>query len=375
MWGEKMTGLLQDNQASRDNWIEAPTLTAEELVGSCWTFGDAAGNMFSRFLTLAPDGMVGNFFDGGADFWQVVNGRLCFIGKNGLPSVIFHVARAEGSSLVALAGKTFVNGAEAVCVLNATSHPAHPIAPSPANIERRANFLKAPQADKRRANLVVVSADSASRHDRWLDGAETAGRSWDICVAWRGAERPEAAAPIDYIAHLPNRSKFQAIFDLFYPGSPLWAYDRIWLPNDQVVVSAPELNQLFHLAAKYGLDMCQPSLRAGSGSHINHPVTVQQDNSEVRFVPFVEIVCPMFTKRALKICIGSFKDAVSGYGLDHLWQSFLGRPPLKTGIFDAVSVVNLDRSAEFFDATDAVAEEEALFKAYGFARPKVNGVL
>ena len=55
---------------------------------------------------------------------------------------------------------------------------------------------------------------------------------------------------------------------------------------------------MFHIFSKYGLDLAQPSLREGEGSYPNHPVTVQQPGSILRYEKFVEIMCPIFSMRA-----------------------------------------------------------------------------
>jgi len=356
-------------------WVEAPLMEAAALSGTFWTFGDLDGRLKSPFLVLAPEGLIGNFYDEQLDYWHVVNGRLCFIDQRGLPAIVFNAAQMEGSEIVALAGRAVLGGVDAIYVLTRTGHPPHRTAASSSDAERRATFLKEPGARARRPNLIVVRAGPSSLHPRWLEGVDALTRSWDICVSWYGKDLPEdpSLAP-EYLVHAPNQPKFRPIFDLFYDGSPLWDYDRIWLPDDDLLCSGWDINRMFHLSRKYGLDLSQPSLRNSPDCHINHPITAQRVGGEVRLEPFVEIMCPLFSGRALKICIGSIKEAVSGYGLDHLWPSFLGKPKTRMGIIDGVSVVHTRPIGATYDVRGAIAEQADLWKAYGFTYSPIEGV-
>ncbi|WFS02717.1 hypothetical protein [Rhizobium tumorigenes] len=357
-----------------DEWQEAPPLSNEILTGTFWTFSSLDHGTIGKFLVLAPDGRIGNFFTPSVDFWQVVNGHLCLIDKTGLPSVVFNVAKIDDGAISAIAGRGVVDGAAAVYMLTRTDHPAHPIAATPANVKRRATFLKQRPAASRRPNLVVVRANSKSLHPRWLEGLTEATRSWDLCVSSYDAEAPDLSLPCDYLTHQPNQKKFKPIYDLFYEDSPLWSYERIWLADDDLLISGADINVMFHLSNKHSLDLSQPSLRVQQGCFINHPITAQQPNSVLRHEPFIEIMCPIFSQRALKICIGSIKDAISGYGLDHLWPSFLGRAINRMAIIDAVGVVHTRPVGATYNIQAAIAEQTETLETYGLPLPKINGV-
>ena len=366
--------IARTNDSTEGDWVEAPPLTSEALSGSKWGFGNLDGQTLSPFLVLAPEGLIGNCLHGQLDSWQVLNNRLFFIGNNGLPSIIFNVARMENTKVSALAGRAVIGGVDAIYVLTSTDHPPHPVLATPPHVERRAKFLKQPAAEDRRPNLIVVRANANSLHPRWLEDVGLKTRSWDLCVSWYGNETPDLSVSPEYLSHAPNEKKFKPIYDLFYEGSPLWNYDRIWLPDDDLLVSGQDLNVMFHLSRKYGLDLAQPALRNIPGCHINHPITAQKPGSEVRMEPFVEIMCPLFSKRALEICIGSIKDAVSGYGLDHLWPSFLGRPATRMGIIDAVGIVHTRPIGASYDVRGAIGEQAAIWNSYGFTYAPIPGV-
>ncbi|SCB07961.1 DUF707 domain-containing protein [Rhizobium hainanense] len=361
--------------ASQIQWSDAPPLTQDMLSGTFWSLGDVNRGMFARFVVLAPDGMIGNYFDPAVDFWHVMGGRLCLIDRDGLPSVIFDSAHIENGNLMAFAGRGVVGGVDATYLLVPADHPPHPLFSTPAGVERRATFLTQPQEGLRRPNLVVVPAGSKSLHPRWFEKIDDASRNWDLCIGYYGAETPEVSgSPYEYLAHIPKTKKFKIIYDLFHEGSPLWNYERIWLPDDDLLCDGEDINRMFHLSHKHGLDLAQPSLKKGPGSYPNHPLTVQRPNSVVRFEGFVEIMCPVFSRRALQICIESMRDVESGYGLDHLWPSFLGRPAARMAIIDAISVAHTRPLGATYNVNAAVEEQAALFRTYQYTPLKYAGV-
>jgi hypothetical protein len=355
----------------REGWVEAPPQTTEALSGTFWRLADLDGRVLAPFLVLSPEGLVGNVFSDQMECWQVVNGRLCLIDKGGLPAIVFNVAELANGRPVAFAGRAIIGGVDAVYALQRTTHPAAMVMPG---AERRATFLKQPASAGRRPNLIVLRSNSASLHPHWLEGVDDRTRSWDLCISSYENTPPDTSMVAEYLVHAPNQRKFKPIFDLFHDGSPLWGYDRIWLPDDDLLCSGRDINRMFHLSRKYGLDLSQPSLVNGPGSHINHPVTAQRPGGGVRLSPFVEIMCPLFSRRALEICIGSLKEAISGYGLDHLWPSFLGRSATRIGIIDAVAVAHTRPIGASYDVRSAIGEQAALWKAYGFKYAPIEGV-
>ncbi|WP_412065042.1 hypothetical protein [Rhizobium sp. SYY.PMSO] len=354
---------------------EAPPLTGDTLTGTFWSFGDFKQGILSRFMVLAPGGLIGNYFDPSIDLWQIIDGRLCFVDHDGLPTVVFNLAGVEAGKVTTLAGRGIIGGVDSTYVLLATNHPAHPLFSTPAGVERKASFLVEPFRESQRPNLVVVPANAKSLHPRWFDGIDDGMRNWDLCIGYYGVEEPEVSgSPYEYLAHLPKRKKFKIIYDLFHQNSPLWNYERIWLPDDDLLCSGEDVNRMFHLSHKYDLDLAQPSLKKGPGCYPNHPLTVQRPHSVVRFEGFVEIMCPIFSRRGLQICIDSMRDVESGYGLDHLWPSFLGRPIGRMGIIDAVSIAHTRPLGATYNVNAALEEQAALFRAYQYTPLKYAGV-
>lgn len=361
-------------ESTTDEWVTAPQLSEMDFSGSFWCLSNDAGRQLSPFLVLAPGGLVGGFKSASASLWMLVKGYLCIVGDGGLPSAVFTAARVKDGKIVSLAGRGNIDGHSGLFTLTVTQHPQHPTFASPPHIERRANFLVQPEAGPLRPNLVILPAGKGSLHPNWFNDVTAATRNWDLCLGYYGTETPEISTPFEYLAHIPATKKFRLLYDLLHEGSPLWAYEAIWLPDDDLDGTGTDINRMFHVFRMHGLDLAQPSLKGGPGSFPNHPITVQRPNSVIRHERFVEIMCPLFSKRALKICVGSMKDVSSGYGLDHLWPSFLGHPTNRMGIIDAASFAHTRPIGATYDVRSAIEEQRQLFGAYRFNYQAIAGV-
>ncbi len=344
-------------------WVPAPPLSEALLCGSTWAFGTPGLAAIQPFLVLAPDGLIGNHRHPNEDFWHSPHGRLTFVAQDGLPSTVFTAARLNGSALLALAGQSRRVTPERLHVLAFVDHPPHPLFPTPPEADRRARFLRV-LAAPRRPNLVVLRAGSGSLHRRWWGDHPEVERNWDLCISTYDGDPEVVGAGAEYLADQPRQRKFQAIFDLFHPGSPLLAYDRVWLPDDDLLISVADINLTFHLTRKYALDLAQPALRPGPDCFHFHPVTLRQPDSVLHYAGFVEIMCPVFSARALRICLPSFRDSWSGHGLDYLWPSLLGGPQARLAIIDAVTMVHTRPIGHGYDLARAGEEMRATVAAY-----------
>ena len=361
-----MASVAPDAVASTD-WRIAPVLSEAALSGSFWSFGLMGHKPHARFMVLAPDGRIGNYQNRNEDSWLVLRGQLAFMSHQGKPSTIFDHALTDHGVVTGLAGRVRLPGARLVHVLRRVGHPAHPLHATSAEVDRDARFLKRPSGPVR-PNLVVLRAGDASLHTSWTKDIAEDDRSWDLCISAYGPDPSPVLDQAEYVTHQPHQRKFQAIHDLFFDGSPLWQYERVWFPDDDLMTGWGSINLLFHLARKYSLDLSQPSLLPVEGCFITHAITRQQRDSVLRYVDFVEIMCPVFSARALAVCRGTFRDSVSGFGLDHLWPALLGGGRTQIAIIDATGVVHTRPIGQTYDVQSAIAEEAALLNAYQFTR-------
>jgi hypothetical protein len=348
-----------------ERFIEAPQVGSEMLTGTLWRFGALGGETFAPFLVLAPDGRLGPYSHPNEDGWQVVDGSLEFVTRSGIVSTRFDRAFIEDGSIAALAGRVLIDEREHYHQLRLVEHPA--VRERDQAAERRATFLRGSR--RRRPNLVVLRAGETSLHGEWTRDILDHERNWDLCLSYYGSDPGSLSEPFEWLTHQPAQRKFEAIFDLFSPDSRLWDYERVWLPDDDLLTSWGDINRMFHLSRKYGLQLSQPSLAQVEGCHILHKIVAQKPDNVLRFTTFVEVMCPIFSREALRCCIGTFQDSLTGFGLDRIWPSMLGLPATTIGVIDDVGMIHTRPFAQNYDLASAIAEEAMLHRAYQFTMP------
>ncbi len=112
-------------------------------------------------------------------------------------------------------------------------------------------------------------------------------------------------------------------------------YRAVGLFDDDIKVSTTDLNRLFAIGDALGLKLWQPAL--DEGSRATWPITRRVRGSLARSVDFVEIMCPIFSREGLRICLPTFSENLSGWSLDTvLWRGLLNRQGM--AIVDAIPV-------------------------------------
>lgn len=94
--------------------------------------------------------------------------------------------------------------------------------------------------------------------------------------------------------------------------------DYFWFPDPDLEFEPGTIDKIFNLARTHALDLCQPALTSDSNTAHAH---LYQQPSEVapRKVPFVEVMCPVFSVECLSRNAWTFDLSHSGYGLDFIW--------------------------------------------------------
>jgi hypothetical protein len=178
-----------------------------------------------------------------------------------------------------------------------------------------------------------------------------------------------------------NGTKLRGLADCFDKAPfarPIDSYDWIWLPDDDLLADQETIDAFFQVVIKYDLKLAQPALH--ERSHIAHPITARHSGSLLRFTNFVEVMCPCFSRRALRRCSPYFRENVTTWGLDFLFVRLLNYPPRSVAIVDATPVVHTreygtgahyDRFREA--GKDPYAELDEVHIKYGFTfQPQIN---
>ncbi len=186
----------------------------------------------------------------------------------------------------------------------------------------------------RRRNLVIVRAGDNSLHPNWLAGPGE--RNWDLVVSYFGRDPDRFRAP-DVVRIDGPGPKWPALHALL-AGRPdlVDGYDRIWLPDDDLMIDKTGINRLFSLAAEYQLEVAQPALTWDS--YFGHITTLRNRQCTLRYTNYVEVMAPCVTRDVLLATLPLFDTNLSGWGLDFVWRRFVQRPSSGIAIVDAVTV-------------------------------------
>jgi len=184
-------------------------------------------------------------------------------------------------------------------------------------------------------NLVIIAAGAATLHLPWLkdtmrrfdvftvdfspDGT-LKGKGEDFYLAQKGFKPQLITAAIQQL------------------GDNIYAYERIWLPDDDLFITATSINRIFALAHKYKLDIGQPALTADS--YFSHKITLQIPLIECHFTNFVEIMAPIIKTQRLLDYSDILREAKTGWGIDALWRKHCFERNYRMAIIDSVPMVH-----------------------------------
>jgi hypothetical protein len=186
-----------------------------------------------------------------------------------------------------------------------------------------------------RRNLVIVRAGNSSLHEGWLPPVG-APRSWDCVVSYFGDD-PSIYKRPDVVRIDGKGPKWGGLHNLLVSDAVDWrAYDRIWLPDDDLAATPAAVERFFAIVQDQGLWLAQPSL--SHDSYISHAATAHHEGVVLRRTNFVEAMAPVFTPELLERVLPTLTLNDSGWGIDYLWQMYLDRPRLDSAIVDAVQI-------------------------------------
>jgi len=191
----------------------------------------------------------------------------------------------------------------------------------------------------KRRQLVFVRAGDDSLHSKWI--AQAKERSWDLFVSYYGKTQTNDESADFFVAG--GLSKFQHLKELIQKNPDFFFhYDYIWIPDPDVEISPQGIENLFKISAQYKTAISQPSL--SHNSFANHPITLNHPSFILRRTNFVEVMCPLFSREALKVCWESFDKSISSLALDILWPHLLNPKEQMFAVIDEVQARHTKRA-------------------------------
>jgi len=185
-------------------------------------------------------------------------------------------------------------------------------------------------------NLIVLRAGERSLHPNWLLNAEP---NFDLVVTFYGDTVPTEWSKQGYEISPLKGSKWRGLHS-YLSSTSLWRkYERILLPDDDLLFDAKKINDFFSIAAKYSSDLSAPAL--DEQSFFSHPITLKRKSFEARITNFVEVMCPCLSARFLDLALPLFTESDSGWGMDHYWNQLLANNSLQPPVIvDATAITH-----------------------------------
>jgi hypothetical protein len=184
-------------------------------------------------------------------------------------------------------------------------------------------------------NLIISPAGDKSLHKEWL----TSKPNFDLVLLYYGDDMEVAKSYIQDTPHVYASKGFKWwLIKSFIEDNLEWIsqYEYIWFPDDDLKIDTNNINNLFNIAKKYDLYICQPSLLG----YVSHKITLPQENSLLRYTNFVEIMAPVMNLNTVLKLKETFDVNYSAWGLDGIWSYLLGDPNNKIAIIDSIKMIH-----------------------------------
>lgn len=184
-------------------------------------------------------------------------------------------------------------------------------------------------------NLVVVRAGNNSLHHRWHEIAYE-DRNFDLLISFFSDEAYAQFAPKPGVeAVLVKGGKWDGLYKTL-SDRDLGKYEYFWLPDDDLDISAQDVNTLFADMTRYGLRIAQPSLTPDS--YFSHFVFSQCPGFVLRYTNYIEVMAPCLHRKVLEKALPLFRETMSGYGLDYIWCRWPESGAFRAAILDEIAM-------------------------------------
>ncbi len=179
--------------------------------------------------------------------------------------------------------------------------------------------------------LLIVVAGNESMHKRWLPPTS----EYDVFVVYYGSDDRYKddgkyydklrGCKLDILHQVANKHR-----------AVIAQYDGIVAPDDDLFITQESLLKFMRLCREYDLDLAQPSICGW----ISLAVTAHVPNSKIRYTSNIEQMCAFFSHKAWDLCVPTFMENRSKWGIDFLWGKLLGEPKDKIAIIDEIIAIH-----------------------------------
>ncbi len=195
-------------------------------------------------------------------------------------------------------------------------------------------------ADSGRSNLAVgqkrfllisrIGARSLHRH--WLSTDE---RSYDVLLS-RYDDRAEEPQGSGLTCEFRPGTKISGYSKLFREHSSLWKrYEFVGLFDEDIETDPATIDRMFAIGAEENLKIFQPALT--QDSYFSYAALLQNSFLKLRYVNYVEMMCPVFRSDVLDRVQPLFSLNFES-GIDLIWCNAVSEGPHDFAVIDAAPV-------------------------------------
>lgn len=206
---------------------------------------------------------------------------------------------------------------------------------------------------------MIVRAGASSLHPHWIADGD---RNWDLALScYQDGVSMEGAEYVTF----EKGPKWIPLHNLIRKNLKIIStYDYICLADDDLMTDAATWNNVFDTCREYELLLAQPALTLDS--YITHSITRQDDSYFMRFTNFVEVMCPVFSRTALQICVATMgQDSKYGWGQDFIWPLMLSAARTRIAVIDRYPVRHTRPVGHSTDKAHGLEKAYELMRQYG----------
>lgn len=193
--------------------------------------------------------------------------------------------------------------------------------------------MKRPEISIYKRNCIISAVGRGSLHRKWINDSPDFDLHlliYDDSYSYFFQDSPFIFCQKGY--------KLKLVYDYLQKNPDyLEKYDYFFLPDDDINMPAENIHALFEMMREYKLEIAQPAL---IDSYYTYEHTLKQKYSTLRYVNFVEMMLPCFSRDALKKVLFTFNENRQGWGSEYHWSSLIDFTGKEMAILDKIEAVH-----------------------------------
>lgn len=187
--------------------------------------------------------------------------------------------------------------------------------------------------------LLVTRIGKRSLHREWLDGP----RNFDVFFSCYDRNLPTIEGAGIHFEYRPGH-KLEGYGNFLNDPKTRWRdYNFICLMDEDLLADTETLNRMFRLCEEYQLKIAQPALTLQS--HFTFGGLLEQPQWKLRFVNYIEMMCPVFRRDALEVIRPTY---TLGYesGIDLVWCNLVYDTERDFAVLDSCPITHTEPVGE-----------------------------